>query len=331
VSVFAKGVIAAVAVIGALFGMVYLLLAMVLGPKLAYWVEGAVTFGVLTIMSVIWFGTALGPTGPDTAWQAIAMGPGLTQASVTGTVYNVADYPNGWQKPAVGQHLADLKGADDTASEALQAKPVMDAFVGDAVSTIPGLRNSVAPLVHGSVDLVPGQFTNSDIRIKPATVEGKPSLIAVAKAVPSEDVTATLPAGVKQANVVKYLVNVDDHVSKGQDVLSISSDNGPGTVTSPDDGVLIVESLRPGDIVRPGGPFATLDISSHPGQPQPVVVVAIRVRGKLRTPALYYFLASLALLLLHLLGLSRVDRARRAAAAPPPSDVGSRVPVGTRT
>ena len=63
---------------------------------------------VLTLMSLIWFASALGPTGPDTAWQVIAIGPNLTSASVTGTVYNVADYPNdGWQKPKVGQHLAD--------------------------------------------------------------------------------------------------------------------------------------------------------------------------------------------------------------------------------
>ena len=39
-SVFIKGVLAVIFVMGALFGMVYLLMSMVLGPKLAYWVEG---------------------------------------------------------------------------------------------------------------------------------------------------------------------------------------------------------------------------------------------------------------------------------------------------
>jgi biotin carboxyl carrier protein len=316
VSVFAKGVIATIAVLGGLFGMVYLLLSMILGPKLAYWVEGSIIFGVLTLMSLIWFASALGPTGPDTAWQVIAMGPNLTSASVTGTVYNVADYPNdGWQKPKVGQHLADLKGADDTDSEAAQAKPVLDAAVGNAVSTIQGQRDAVAAYVHGSIDLVPGQFTNSDILFKPVNVEGKPSLIAVAKAVPAEAVTATLPAGVTEATVKKYLVNVGDHVSKGQDVLAISTSQGDTTVKSPDDGTLVLEGVRAGDRLRPNGPFATLDISSHPGQPAPVTVVALRVRGKLRTPALYYLVASLILLVIHLFGLSRVDKARRASLA----------------
>ena len=52
-SVFAKGVIATIGVLGALFGMVYLVLSMVLGPKLAYWVEGAITFGVLALLYVL--------------------------------------------------------------------------------------------------------------------------------------------------------------------------------------------------------------------------------------------------------------------------------------
>src|SRR5207253_2546164 len=88
--VFNTYVLAVILVMGALFGMVYLLMSMVLGSKLAYWVEACVTFGVLTIMSLIWFISALGPTGADTAWKAIALGPNLTEAKAFGTTYNVA-------------------------------------------------------------------------------------------------------------------------------------------------------------------------------------------------------------------------------------------------
>src|SRR6266700_6843767 len=178
-SVFTKGVIAVIAVMGSLFGMLDLLLTMLLGRKLAYWVEGAVIFGVLSIMGFIWFVSALGPTGPDTAWQVVAMGPGITQASFKGTTYNVADYPgDGWMKPASGQHMADLHGADDTLSEAAQAKPVLDSGISNAISAIPGQRDLVKRIVSGSIDLQVGAFTNTKVRMKPARVEGKDSIVA---------------------------------------------------------------------------------------------------------------------------------------------------------
>src|SRR5260370_9319989 len=113
---------------GALFGMVYLLMSMVLGSKLAYWVEGCVAFGVVSIMSFIWFISALGPTGADTPWQAIALGPNLTQAKAFGTTYNEADYPgDGWQMPKVGSHRASLKDAYNTKAYAPQSTPILDS------------------------------------------------------------------------------------------------------------------------------------------------------------------------------------------------------------
>lgn len=313
-SVFTKGVLAVISVTGALFGMVYLLLTMILGPKLAYWVEGAITFGVIAIMSFIWFVSALGPTGTDTQWVPIAIGPTVATASAPVGTFNVADYPNdGWQKPAVGAHLADLKGTDDTDSEAAQAKPVLDGLVGNAISAIPGQRDAVKPLVQGSVDLVIGQFTNSNILLRPVKVKGKDSLIAVALAVPSEAVTATLQAGATDANVNKYLVPIGGKVTKGQDVLSVTTGSNTYNVQSPDDGTIVEEPLRPGDRVRAGGPFATLDISSHAGQPAPVIVVAARVRGSLRTPAMYFLVASLILFAIHVLGLAAVEKSQKAA------------------
>src|SRR5256714_15430211 len=160
-SVFIKGVLATIFIMGALFGMVYLLMSMVLGPKLAYWVEGCVAFGVLSIMSIIWFISALGPTGADTAWQAIALGPNLTQAKAFGTTYNVADYPgDGWQMPKVGARLADLKGADDTDAEATQAKPVLDSAAGDALSSIPRPADLGKPIVPGGLGLTTREVTH---------------------------------------------------------------------------------------------------------------------------------------------------------------------------
>ena len=312
-SVFIKGVLAVIVVMGALFGMVYLLMSMVLGSKLAYWVEGCVAFGVVSIMSFIWFISALGPTGADTAWQAIALGPNLTEAKAFGTTYNVADYPgDGWQTPKVGARLADLKGADDTDAEATQAKPVLDSAVRDAVSSIPGQVDLVKPIVQGDVGLTTGQFTDYNILLKPVTVQGKDSLIAVAKGAPSKAVNADLGPGVTDGTLNKYLLNVGDKVDKGQDFMSVTTKGGNVNVKSSDPGIIAAEPLRPGDRVRAGGPVLTVDLSGQPDQPPPIIVVAVRVRGKLRTPAMYYLIVSLLLFAIHMLGLRSYERKRRA-------------------
>jgi len=311
--VFTKGVLATILVMGALFGMVYLLMSMVLGSKLAYWVEGAITFGVLGIMSFIWFISALGPTGADTAWEAIALGPKVTEAKAFGTTYNVADYPgDGWQTPKVGAHLADLKGGDDTDTEATQAKPVLDSAVGNAVSVIPGQVDAVKPIVQGDIGLTTGQFTNYDIKLKAVQVQGKDSLIAVAKGAPSKAVNADLGPGVTDGTLNKYLLNVGDKVDKGQDFMSVTTKGGNVNVKSSDAGIIAAEPLRPGDRVRSGGPVLTVDLSGQADQPPAISVVAVRVRGKLRTPAMYYLVTSLVLLAIHMLGLRSYERKRRA-------------------
>ncbi|MCW3042000.1 MAG: hypothetical protein JWL57_158 [Actinobacteria bacterium] len=315
-SVFTKGVLATICVMGALFGMVYLLMSMVLGSKLAYWVEGSVAFGVLGIMSFIWFISGLGPTGPDTAWEAIALGPNITEAKAFGTTYNVADYPgDGWQKPKVGAHLADLKGADDTDTEATQAKPVLDSAVGNAVSVIPGQVDAVKPIVQGDIGLTTGQFTNYNIELKPVQVQGKDSLIAVAKAAPSKAVNADLGAGVTEGTLNKYLLNIGDKVDKGQDFMSVTTKGGDVNVKSTDAGIVAAEPLRSGDRVRAGGPVMTVDLSGQPDQPPPITVVAVRVRGKLRTPAMYYLIASILGFTIHMLGLRSYERRRKAERA----------------
>ncbi|MGH2770861.1 MAG: hypothetical protein ACRDJF_10140, partial [Actinomycetota bacterium] len=58
---FFKGVAAVLIASGILLGSIYLLLTMILGPRMAYWVTGSAIFGILIILSLIWFGTGLGP------------------------------------------------------------------------------------------------------------------------------------------------------------------------------------------------------------------------------------------------------------------------------
>lgn len=56
-------------------GSVWLLLALVLGGRLAYYVTASVTLGFLLIMSLVWsVGEPLGPVGVPPDWSEVAIG-----------------------------------------------------------------------------------------------------------------------------------------------------------------------------------------------------------------------------------------------------------------
>ena len=54
-------------------GSVWLLLAVIMGPKLAYFVSASVTLGFVLIMGAVWsYGTPLGPVGELPSWNGLA-------------------------------------------------------------------------------------------------------------------------------------------------------------------------------------------------------------------------------------------------------------------
>jgi hypothetical protein len=314
-AVVVKGIVAVVIAVTIFIGSVWLLLSLVLGARLGYFVMASVTFGIMVILSIIWFGSKLGPKGAETTWVAIGAGPDLQQVKAPEGTYDLKDYPQsgGWEVPKQGREL--VKGADDTATEAESAKPVLDTFVGNAVSVIPGVRESEAKMLTGEVNLVPQKYAITDVRMKEATVEGKSSLIAVGKAVPSMQMVADL-GGPKEGDITEILVKPGDVVKAGQPVVRAKTENGDVEVKAANDGTIASVALAKGDKIKPGVPYAILDISGQPGQPQPVEVAAVRVRGAVRTPPLYYLVASLILFAIHMKGLSRTERLMKAQAQP---------------
>jgi biotin-dependent enzyme len=316
-AVAVKGVIAVVIAVTLFIGSVELLLSLVLGPRLAYWLTGSLVFGILVILSVIWFGSKLGPKGPETTWIAIGAGPDMKQVKGLGATYDLKDYPTGssWEVPKEGREL--VKGAEDAATEAESAKPVLDTFVGNAVSVIPGVRAGEAGQLQGPVNLIPQKYAITDIRMKEAKVKGEPSLIAVAKAVPSEQMTAVDLGGAQEGEITDVLVKPGDEVKAGQPLLKVKTDTGAMVdVTATRDGHIVSVALGKTDKIKPGVPFGILDISGQPGQPQPVTVAAVRELGAVRTPPLYYLVASLVLFAVHMRGLARTERRLKLQAQP---------------
>ena len=315
-AVAVKGVIAVVIAVVLFIGSVELLLSLVLGPRLAYWLTGSLVFGIIVILSVIWFGSKLGPKGPETTWVAIGAGPEIQQAKGFGATYDLKDYPDGssWEAPKEGREL--VKGAEDTATEAGNAEPVLETFVDNVVGVIPGVRQAEAGKLQGEIKLVPQKFAITDVRMKKANVEGEPSLIAVAKAVPAEDVIAEDLGGAKEGEVTDVLVKPGDEVKVGQPLLKAKTDGATIDVKATRDGRIVEVVLAKTDKIKPGVPFATVDITGQPGQPQPATVVAVRELGKVRTPPLYYLVVSLVLFAVHMRGLARTERLQKAQAQP---------------
>lgn len=71
---FVEGVAAVVSAVIVFCGSVWLLLSMVLGPRLAYFITASVTLGFLLIMGVVWSLSPLGPVGETPEWKPLAIG-----------------------------------------------------------------------------------------------------------------------------------------------------------------------------------------------------------------------------------------------------------------
>jgi biotin carboxyl carrier protein len=316
---FWKGIAITVAFIVIFVGSVWLLTAMILGAKLGYYVTGACLFGVMTLLSLIWFVTALGPKGEsgfwgdlgtETAWHPAAVAPDLTEVEARWGDWEVADFPEGegWTEPADDEALADV---DSLGSELENARPVMDALVQEAVSSIPGVREDVADMVGGEIALDPEKFATTDVMMKEVEVAGKESVIAVGKAVPTEQILAGDLGGNADGTVTRFLVERGTEVTPGMPIMEVEAEGQTITLNSDKTGRLITFGFREDDQIKPNVPFATLDMTGQPGAPEAAEVAAVRVRGSVRVPAFIYLAVSLVLMLLHLRGVSKVEREAR--------------------
>lgn len=115
---FVLGVGAVIAAIVVFFGSVWLLLTLVLGPRLAYFVTASVSLGFLFIMTIVWsIGTPLGPVGEFgkptqqslPRWEPVDIGtdPGALKYGPA------ASYPNSpWEVPDEEDAAQASRGAE---------------------------------------------------------------------------------------------------------------------------------------------------------------------------------------------------------------------------
>lgn len=93
---FIEGISAVVAAAIIFVGSIFLLLAMVMGARLAYFVSASITLAVLVILSIVWSLNPLGPVGTLPSWSGLGVGPDPSQLSFG----PAAQYPSSpWTPP----------------------------------------------------------------------------------------------------------------------------------------------------------------------------------------------------------------------------------------
>lgn len=108
--IFIEGVAAVVSGLIVFVGSVWLLLAVIMGARLGYFVTASVTLAFIFIMTLVWsFGTPLGPVGRLPEWNGIALAETTAQVEFEAA----SEYPDGpWVAPAAEDKEATTKAAE---------------------------------------------------------------------------------------------------------------------------------------------------------------------------------------------------------------------------
>ena len=114
--IFIEGVAATVAAFIVFNGSAWLLLAVIMGPKLAYYVTASVTLGFIFIMTLVWsYGTPLGPVGQLPEWNGID----LKDTAAELKFGPAAEYPDEPWAPPDTEDQAQMTKAAELESAAL--------------------------------------------------------------------------------------------------------------------------------------------------------------------------------------------------------------------
>jgi hypothetical protein len=109
--IFIEGIAVTIAAIIVFFGTIWLLLSMVMGGRLAYFVTASVSLGFIFIMTLVWsYGTPLGPVGVMPEWHGIDVADSAAAIEGLGPA---TEYPEGsWEVPAEDDAAATTKAAE---------------------------------------------------------------------------------------------------------------------------------------------------------------------------------------------------------------------------
>ena len=136
--IFIEGIAAVGAAIIVFCGSVWLLLMLVLGGRLAYFVTATVTLGVLLIMSVVWSINQLGPVGQLPSWSGIAAADTPAKADFSAA----SSYPDSPWQPVNKDDAQEAAKAAELESEA--GNVIEEAINDGKVTTFKTSADAVA-------------------------------------------------------------------------------------------------------------------------------------------------------------------------------------------
>lgn len=124
-SLFVEGVAATVSAILVFCGSVWLLLALVLGPRLAYFVTASITLGFVLMMGGVWmYGEPLGPVGELPSWRSV----GAAETAAETGFGPAAEFPEGGWFEANAEEKAETEAK---ASAEGEAPDVLEEAIAD--------------------------------------------------------------------------------------------------------------------------------------------------------------------------------------------------------
>jgi hypothetical protein len=148
---FFTGLSAVVSAILIFVGSAFLLLSLIIGARLAYWVTASIAFSFLLIMAVVWSINPLGPVGQLPEWDAVSIADDVSQLEFE----PAKDYPDGdWQQPNKEDttelaRAAELEGdASDVYAEAIKKGDLKF----DPTDTIASVEDSTLLLPQNDAD-----------------------------------------------------------------------------------------------------------------------------------------------------------------------------------
>jgi len=190
--IFIEGVAAVVSAVIVFLGSTFLLMALVMGARLAYFVTASVTLGFLFIMTLVWsYGTPLGPVGQLPEWEPVALAPDPAGAEFG----PAATYPEeGWRVPDE-ENQEDLTKAGELESAAIDFLELVvqgEAPTGEGTIVANSDQPFLAPTDTSVVDDSARLFTQGDTEYGALELEASTTAIEIAEdADPDQTFTPT--------------------------------------------------------------------------------------------------------------------------------------------
>ena len=131
--IFIEGIAVTIAALIVFFGTIWLLMSVVMGGRLAYFVTASVALGFIFIMTLVWsYGTPLGPVGVMPEWHGVDIAESATEIKDLGPA---AEYPEEpWEVPDKDDPADTTKAAElESAAVDYLEKQIEEDAGGDFV------------------------------------------------------------------------------------------------------------------------------------------------------------------------------------------------------